>query len=280
MSIDPGSSDIVRWLAGALGATGIALVAWRARSLSGDGMVAAAALGAIVVGAGGWWAGALLVAFFVTASLLSRTGRDRTVISTARGSRRDAVQVVANGGVAGFCALLSLLGTSSWWLLALAGSLAAANADTWSTEIGRTSTSPPRLITTGCRVPAGTSGAISGRGTVGALLGGSLIGILAALGAGASWIGIVQSPVAIALAVSVAGFGGALIDSLLGATIQHQRWCPTCGKQTERAVHRCGTPTEPLRGHPWISNDVVNLACTASGAALAPLTASLLARLL
>lgn len=276
MTLDP---DLLRWLLGAIAASFVSAGAWKVRALSTDGLAAAAMLGAIVVGAGGWWSGLLLVAFFLSSSVLSRTGRDRTAVSAAKGSRRDAAQVAANGGVAGICALLSLTGSPSWWLLGLAGSLAAANADTWSTEIGRRSATVPRLLTTGRRVPAGTSGAVSRLGTLGALGGGSLIATLAAVGAGMSAIAIDVAPAVTASAVALAGVGGACIDSLLGATVQHQRWCPTCNQQTERRIHHCGTSALHRRGWTWISNDVVNLACTLSGFSLAVLLAFMLDRM-
>jgi uncharacterized protein (TIGR00297 family) len=279
VTVDPGlplSPDLLRWLLGAIAASLVAVGAWKARSLSTDGMIAAAMLGTVIVGAGGWWAGLLLIAFFLSSSVLSRTGRDRTEGSAAKGSQRDAMQVVANGGIAVLCALLALAGSPSWWLLALAGSLAAANADTWSTEIGRRSVGMPRLITSGRRVPTGTSGAVSVLGTLGALGGGSLIGMLAAVGARLSWIAIDRTPVVTALAVALAGVAGSLVDSLIGATIQHQFWCQTCEKQTERSCHRCGTSTQHLRGWTWVTNDAVNIACVLSGALIAALLAFVL----
>jgi uncharacterized protein (TIGR00297 family) len=282
VTLDPGSPlspDLLRWLLGAIAASSVAVGAWKARSLSADGMLAAAFLGTVIVGAGGWWAGVLLIAFFLSSSILSRTGHDRIEISAVRGSQRDAVQVVANGGIAGACAILSLTGSASWWLLALAGSLAAANADTWSTEIGRRSPGMPRLITSGRRVPTGTSGAISVLGTLGALGGGTLIAMLATVGAVPAWITIDLSPVISTSAMTVAGVAGSLVDSLLGATIQHQLWCPTCEQQTEQNVHRCGTPTLHLRGWKWMSNDVVNLACVVCGASVAVILARVLERM-
>jgi uncharacterized protein (TIGR00297 family) len=265
----PPDTDLFRWLLALAAATAIAGAAFRFRGLSPAGAFTAAILGTTIVGAAGWWSGFLLVAFFVTASLLSRTGRDTSVVSAARGSRRDAVQVFANGGVALVCAL-GYLGTGHHaWLLALAGSLAAAAADTWSTEIGRTSPSRPRLITSGKPVPAGTSGAISRRGLAGAAAGGTMIGTLAATGAATSGLPIPWGWATVLLAVTLAGVAGALTDSLLGATLQDQRWCDTCDLQTELRIHRCGTPTRLSGGIPWITNDVVNAGCVITGAVLA-----------
>lgn len=265
------SPDLVRAAIGAGAATCIAVNAWGLRALSADGAAAATVLGAVIVGAGGWWAGFLLIAFFVTSSVLSRVGRDGTTVASARGSRRDAVQVAANGGIAAACAIGALVGAQTWWLLALAGSLAAANADTWGTEIGRRSAALPRLVTTGRRVATGTSGAISALGTSGALAGGALIAAAAAIGAQAGWFAIDQGLAAwqVATAVGVAGLGGSIVDSFLGATVQAQRWCPRCAEPTERAVHGCGSPTRHHRGMSWITNDGVNLAGIATGALLA-----------
>ncbi|MBU4443583.1 DUF92 domain-containing protein, partial [bacterium] len=53
---------------------------------------------------------------------------------------------------------------------------------------------------------------------------------------------------------------------VLGATIQAQYKCPNCQKTTEKLIH-CGSyKTNLISGIRWIDNDVVNLACTTSGA--------------
>jgi uncharacterized protein (TIGR00297 family) len=57
--------------------------------------------------------------------------------------------------------------------------LAAANADTWATELGVLSRKEPRLLTTGQKVEKGTSGAVSGYGILAAVAGAAAIGLLA-----------------------------------------------------------------------------------------------------
>jgi uncharacterized membrane protein len=67
--------------------------------------------------------------------------------------------------------------------------------------------------------------------------------------------------------VTAAGFLAALADSVLGATLQAQYRCPVCGKNTERKNHCRGAAADRISGLRWISNDVVNLLCSAAGAA-------------
>ena len=196
-------------------------------------------------------------------------GAGRATISQARGAERDAVQVLANGGVALASAVLYGLTGASGWLVALAGGIAAANADTWSTEIGRTSRTLPRLITTWRHVPAGTSGAVSGRGLAGAIAGAATIGITAAVGCAWDVMAGSISPMPALVGLTAGGFAGSLLDSLLGATVQDQRWCDTCKTGTEQKVHRCGSETRNVRGVPWIDNDVVNVSCAVTGGMIA-----------
>ncbi|NPV55384.1 MAG: DUF92 domain-containing protein [Anaerolineae bacterium] len=254
------------------------VVAYRARSLSRSGALAAATLGTVVFGLGGLRWAALLLAFFISSSALSRLFRRQkahVAEEFSKGSRRDAAQVAANGGIAGLFVLLHLaFPAEAWTWLGFAGSLAAANADTWATELGVLSRQPPRQITTGKPVARGSSGAISATGTLAACAGSGMVALLAVLlwqselspGAGALLFG----------GVTLAGVLGGLVDSLLGATLQTIYFCPTCQKETERHPrHKCGSQTERLRGLTWLDNDLVNAACTLTGALCAALLAGL-----
>lgn len=263
------SPDVLRWLLALVGAACISGLAFYSRSLNASGLLAAIILGTSLVGAAGWWAGVMLVTFFVTSSLLSRSGRMGVELQGIRGSRRDAVQVTANGGVALACAVGFSMTGDVPWLIALAGSIAAANADTWSSELGRRSPRRPRLITTGQRVPAGTSGAVSWPGSLAAVGGASLIGSLAAIGHATGMFPSPFGSVTLLAIVAIAGISGALMDSFLGATIQERRWCETCEEQTEKRVHHCGQQTIRTGGLAGVTNDVVNGICVFSGAFIA-----------
>ena len=211
------------------------------------------------------------MAFFISSSALSfYRARDKQELAEkfAKGHRRDLGQALANGGVAALLAVLSRLlplpggGREGVWFFACAGAMAAVNADTWATELGVLSPHPPRLITTGRRVQVGASGGITWSGMAASLGGALLIGLLGALVLGQGW----AAAGALLLAATVGGLAGSLFDSLLGASVQAIYWCDTCGKETERQVHRCGVQTRLLRGWRWLNNDLVNLSASAVGA--------------
>jgi uncharacterized protein (TIGR00297 family) len=259
-------------LLGFLLAVCIAAAAWKAGSLSISGALAAVLLGTVIFGMGGLGWSILLLAFFTSSSVLSRLfKRQKAGVQEkfSKGSQRDAGQVLANGGAAGLCVLLHVLFPGEAWpWAAFAGALAAANADTWATELGVLSRTRPRLITTGQVVETGTSGGITLAGTAAAMGGSFLIASLAVI----LWQG---NGLALALPVwliwiLLSGTAGSLLDSLLGATLQAIYYCPACHKETERyPEHTCGTPTRRIKGQPWMDNDWVNGLCTLAGALLA-----------
>ena len=97
--------------------------------------------GTIIFGFGGWDWGLLLIAFFVSSSLLTRykeTAKLQVADQFAKGGPRDLWQALANGGLAALIALGSGLTGGTHWLLlfAFVGAIAEANADTWATELG------------------------------------------------------------------------------------------------------------------------------------------------
>jgi uncharacterized protein (TIGR00297 family) len=265
-------------------------LAYRAGALSAGGLAGAIVLGTSILGLAGWPWAFLLIAFFVSSTLLTHYGRRRKAAflrETAKGGRRDLAQTFANAGIAALIASSAgLIGSSQpvYTVLALAyaGALAAVNADTWATELGVLAGQQPRLITTGRRVPPGASGGITPVGTLAALAGASFIGVVAALlalpanSALLAWMAWPEPLQAISIqtwigVAAVAGLGGALFDSLLGATVQATYHCAACNVETERAVHSCGRATTLVRGQRWLDNDWVNFLASAFGAAIGAL---------
>ncbi|MEP7002461.1 MAG: DUF92 domain-containing protein [bacterium] len=260
-----------RAAAGAVAASAIAFVSRRGGSLSTSGAVATVVVGSATAAAGWTWGG-LLVVYFVAAMLLTRQGRtDKERLTAgvvAKGGARDAVQVIANGGVFAAAVVLAPFAPEPLghvMRIAALGALAASAADTWATEIGTLYGGTPRSMLTLRPLPPGTSGGISAMGSLALVAGAAFIAVVA------RWFGL---PDAVEI-VTTAGVAGALADSLVGATMQERRWCPICEKTSEQRVHDCGTATILAGGREWMDNDLVNLISTIVGGAVAAALANL-----
>lgn len=259
--------DSIQLLIGGILAFVTAVVSWKMGWLSFDGAFASFGVGLIVFGVGGLnWAIILLV-FFVSSSVLSKFFKSKKIDTekySAKGSHRDAGQVLANGGLACVFVLLSLFFRFGWWpWVGFCAALAAANADTWATEIGALSKKLPVLITDGREVEKGTSGGISLEGILGSLGGAGIIALAACL----LWRQPGGDIIGIFFAIWAAGVIGSIVDSFLGATLQRVNFCPKCQKETEKEpYHTCGTETVFKRGWKILNNDGVNFFCTLTAA--------------
>jgi uncharacterized protein (TIGR00297 family) len=256
---------LTRAALGLLLAAAISLAARRTRSLSIGGAIVATFIGTVAVAAGWNW-GVLLFLYFVSSTVLSHIRRAekarRTGAIVEKGGERDAVQVLANGALFAAAAIMMLVRPHAHWIALGAGALAASAADTWATEIGTLSRQLPRSILTGQPMPTGTSGAISLAGTAAMVAGAVFIGLLLVF---LGWT------LEIATGVTIAGVFGAMVDTLLGATLQARRWCAGCARETERTVHDCGVTTTHKRGFGWLDNDLVNFLSGVAGGLLAAL---------
>lgn len=235
-------------------AAGIAEAARRMRALSTSGTVAAALIGSAVYAGMGTRGSAAMVAYFASSSALSRLHGQRSPLQQ-RGSRRDAVQVLANGGPAAVLALLHLSqlpAPADAAISAFYGSLAAAAADTWATEIGTRWGGQPRSLVTGRRAPPGESGAVTPAGLAASVAASLIFSALVPPAGGGRRDR--------AIACAVGGIAGSLSDSLLGGLVQERRWCDCCGSGTEMTIHTCGCRTRHLSGLRVITNDSVNVA--------------------
>ena len=178
------------------------------------------ALFAVVLGGYGWFA--LLVTFFGLGGLSSKYRYDEKLdrgIAESNEGARGGGNVLANSAVA----LVAVVGYAASdhagvdpaiFEFAFAGAVAAALADTFSSEFGGLF-DDPRLITTFERVDPGTDGGVTWQGVVAGLVG---AGIIAGLGG----YFFVLGPLA-TVAVLLAGTVGMTVDSLLGATLEGER---------------------------------------------------------
>lgn len=229
----------------------IAGPAYRLRTLSGDGALAAIAVGTSIFGRGGIRPALALIAFFVTSSALSKLPGG--LPKDAAASRRNARQVAANGGLPALAAALGG-GRSGSSGAALRGALAAAAADTWATEIGVRWGGTPRSIWGNRPVERGDSGGVTPVGTAGGLAGAAVIAAVTGFPDARAMV-----------AGTAAGLAGMLLDSLLGATAQARFLCVACGRPTEQRRH-CGLPAQLVSGPVWLDNDAVNLIGSVGGA--------------
>jgi uncharacterized protein (TIGR00297 family) len=268
--------DIPRILAGLALSTLIGGIAYRRRALTSGGWLGATLTGTLTFGMGGWAWGLTLIAFFVTSSGLSRFRQARKQQLAGekfeKGGQRDLFQVLANGGASALLALAyGLSGEPPALLAAFVGIMATVTADTWATELGVLSPSPPRLVTSWRVVEPGTSGAVTIYGLAAAVAGALLIGLVMLL------VGAIERGMWLPWllpAALLSGVGGSLADSLLGATAQAIYRAPS--GETERRAAPDGVPNHLIRGAPWMNNDLVNFLSSLVGGLIGLLIAIVL----
>ncbi|MCU1382125.1 MAG: putative rane protein [Acidobacteria bacterium] len=189
---------------------------YRARTVSRSGAITGALVGAVIYAGGGLGAWILLLVTFVAASVTSRLGlarKERLGIAEERGGRRGPGNAIANCGVAAIAAIAAV--TTPYPRLALAAlvaALTAAGSDTVASEIGKAWGRAAFLVTTLRRVPPGTPGAMSLEGTA--------AGVAAAVALAAAGAALGLVPVAAIAMVAAAATAGALVESVLGATLE------------------------------------------------------------
>lgn len=160
---------------------------------------------------------AILLVFFILGCVFTRYkyGYKQSLgIAQAEGGARGYRNVFGNGLVALILAVAEGVFGHHIFMIGYLGAIATATGDTLASEIGETSKTQPRVITTFKKVPAGTSGAISLLGELAAIVGSAVIGILATL--------LGMAGLHVATITILGGFIGTNIDSLLGATLENK----------------------------------------------------------
>ncbi|MDR6567482.1 DUF92 domain-containing protein [Chitinophaga ginsengisegetis] len=194
----------------------IAVLCVKKRKLTPGGGVMAAAV-ALLVAAGTGYGGLLLLGAFFIMGITATSHKKHLKIFPGENhpEQRTAGQVFANGGVAAIMALLALISPDidDMYQMMLAASLAAATADTLSSELGMVYGRNFYNILTFKKEARGLDGVVSLEGT---LLGAAGAGILALL------YGICFGMDETVWFVAIAGIAGNLADSLLGATLERK----------------------------------------------------------
>ena len=238
----------------------IALVAYKKSSLSKSGCVAATVLGTGLYYFGGLWFSVIMVAFFVSSSILTKFknyNKKSLDKLNEKGGNRDYMQVFANGGVGLVLAFIYYFYPNPVVLLAYAVSFAEANADTWASEIGVLSKRKTISILNFKPIEKGRSGGISILGTIFSFLGASFIACIYFIASLITYKDIKQSFIYAILCILI-GFIGSILDSILGASVQAQYYCEDLKSITEKRVHK-GKYNKRIKGLSFINNDIVNL---------------------
>jgi uncharacterized protein (TIGR00297 family) len=237
----------------------IVYVGYKKEALSLSGAVSAAILGTSLYYFGGIYFSAILVAFFISSSILTKykkeIKKDLSDINE-KGGKRDYTQVAANGLLGFVFALLFYITKNHIFILAYGTAFAASNSDTWASELGTLSKSSPISIITLRKIEKGMSGGISILGIIASILGAGLIGAIFTAGYILLY-GFSPEWIKLLFICSFGGFMGSIIDSFLGATVQVKYRCSICGKITEKKVHH-GQPANISGGIEFINNDVIN----------------------
>lgn len=211
-----------RILQGLLVNAAFAWMAFRSRSIDTIGAFSAVLIGTIITAGFGLQGFALMAGFFLVGSTVTKLGYARKAalgIAQEKGGARGWRNAFANGGIPALLALFGLLSHGplrTAYLIAYAAAVATAAADTCSSEIGKAYGKRTFLITNLRPVPAGTEGAVSVEGTLGGLFGAVFI---ASLGVITGLFGATA-----ALVVTLAGFLGALAESVIGTVAEKRGW--------------------------------------------------------
>ncbi len=217
----------------ALGLTVVlGVLAYVLGTASVTGMLTGVLLGllAVVLGGLGWLV--VLLTFFGVGGLSAKFRYDRKLergVAEDDGGARGTENVLGNAAVAlvavvAFAAADLLPGRPldpALFRFLFAGSLAAAMADTLSSEVGGLFDGP-RLVTTLEPVSPGTDGGVTWQGTVAGLVGAVTVGAVSLPLVGPSLpfdaVGVVVVGV-----IALGGVVGMFVDSLLGATVEGNR---------------------------------------------------------
>ena len=233
-------------------------------ALTKGGIIAALILDVVISVSLGNFGFIILLAFFAFGVLVDKIKKRYDKIKQnieKKGTKRDAVQVLANATVPAVSAALYFIFKEQIFVVSFVASLAEALADTAASGIGafsRDTFDPFRMR----KCEKGISGGMSLLGTLASILGAT---ILSALALAFGRITLTESFIILA-----AGFLGGVFDSMLGSLLQVKYKCGVCGRILEREEH-CGERTHKHSGLSFVTNDTVNLLGTLFSAVIAAL---------
>ncbi len=236
----------------------IIALSYSKHALTLGGIFAATVMDIIISISLGNFGFAVLLLFFVGSIIIDKIKKQRKntgqnyICVEKKGDCRDAVQVLANGGVATAAAALYFVIPNRLFIIFFIASLAEAFADTAASGIGAFSENVYDIFRRK-KCEKGISGGMSAIGTLSSIIAALLIAVVAFL------FGAIN-PTDM-LIITFAGFIGNVFDSLLGSLLQVKFKCRVCGRIVEKEEH-CREKTEQYCGLRLINNDTVNFCGT------------------
>ena len=204
----------------------ILMVISRIRKILNESGTWAAAIMGLVVAIGGHWTWLVtLLAFLSAGFFVTRWRYDEKKemgFNEGEDGERDWTNVISNGGVPMLISLYAFM-TEDWQELLpiFVASVAVATSDTFASEVGCLD-NRVYMITTLKKCEPGLNGGFSPNGQIAALVGALLISLVAtALGMLVSAEAL-SSPVEFIVSISIIGFLGCQVDSLLGALLENR----------------------------------------------------------
>jgi uncharacterized protein (TIGR00297 family) len=233
---------------------GLSIFAKYQKWLTASGAMAAFWIALLLYASGGYKVFIAPGIFLIMGSLLSKLNKDQK-----EKEGRNALQVFANGitGVI-FIFIYGLLkqhvylmdafGITNYhdYLIMANISFCISMADSASSELGVYFKGAVYDILSFKRMPVGVSGGISWQGTIAGLAGAMLISFAVSY--------VYHYPFIAFCWISLIGFIGMLMDSILGSLLQ-AKYKTTGGVLTDEALHGA----KKVRGFSWCTNDMVNI---------------------
>jgi len=255
---------ITKFTIGLLMSTIIALLAYKKKSLSQSGGLAAILLGTSLYTIGHPSVYILMIIFFITGSVLSKIHKKISSKSQNNSDKilketgcRNYIQVFANGGLPLICSLLYLIYPVDGFIIASAAAFAGTTADTWASEIGSLSTEKPKYLLNKSQVDPGLSGGVTKLGFLASLLGAGLIGI--------SFVAIMfldrgfeMKYAYYGIIVIAFGFLGSIVDSILGEKYQVKYYSNKYNGILTEKSNENGKINKIATGNPIMDNNMVN----------------------
>jgi uncharacterized protein (TIGR00297 family) len=248
----------------------VAGLAYRKKSLTKSGMIAAVLLGTVVYGFGHWIFYIFMMFFFMSSLVIRKvvtrlypSAHKRLSSPQRKHEPRSWAQVLANGGLLGLISFYYSLAPSNLVIFVAALSMAASTSDTWASEIGILSPKKPKSLIGRQEMEKGLSGGVTPFGLLASLGGSALIsfffGIFFLFTQGFNPQFLLAT-----LLCLIGGFSGSILDSILGEFFQAKY---KTIKSEIVEVSDCSTDVL-VHGLGWVDNNMVNFLSNLSAVGL------------